>query len=93
MLLQQSSEILTLILNDITLNQNKLCLVSKQIQDVVKDRAQKLVEISKNTLQNELLLLYDINENVPVFNYTTIYYDGAEWYIENASWPPNSIDF
>jgi hypothetical protein len=47
MLLLQDSDVVSVILNDKTLNQNMLYLVSKHINDVVKDRSRKLVEIKK----------------------------------------------
>jgi len=80
-------DLLEIVTNHQCLDQRVLCSVSKQIKATVDTRAATLRHLTYSSFANEYFLFQEILELVPLHDYSTIYIDGDEWYLDNAGWP------
>lgn len=77
-------DMLSLIWNQKSIDQRMVSGVSKSIRSMVEKRKQKLFKINLHACESEYFMFGELLQMVPKWNYTTIYFDGAEWYIDDC---------
>ena len=80
-------DLLEKVTNHKSLDQRALCSVSKEVKATVDAKADKLRKLTYSCFENEYYLFQEIQDVVELHDYTTIYMDGEEWYVDNAGWP------
>lgn len=80
-------DLLEIVTNHKCLDQRALCCVSKDIKATVDAKADKLRKLTYSCFENEYFLFQEIKDVVELHDYSTIYIDGEEWYVDNADWP------
>lgn len=56
-----------------------------------KDQIKKLRQIRYNQDVQKYYMQEQLKNNIEIFDYITIYYEGVEYYIQQGEWPPQVV--